>query len=409
MKKPRYQSGQLYISRSGSIRCKYWTTTTDGPKTTRVRKDVFIAQQDDKHFARKNSDGTWVFSNAVLQIRDRLMLDINERQTAFHQKIEVKGITGTGTVYGNIRTIQGFYENVYLPWAMSELRRSTVRSYGQIWRTYLKAHFGKLTFLDYTTVMASRYLTSLAERGLTAKSISHIRAVASCIFSYALAHHGLIPNNPWDSAKSAKKYKKSKPTGFYSVEEATGIIAALGEKHPDWAALIGLCFYTGLRPSEAIAVRWEDFRITNDMWHVQIVRGCVEGDVAETKTADSKQSVPMASQLVDLLTVWHSKSGSRRSGWVFPGKGDKKPVDLRNLGQRELKPAVIDAGFPWHGLYAFRRGLATHLKDLGDVMSAQAMLRHKNPDTTEQHYARLTAADKLRAIKFLESGQTARD
>jgi hypothetical protein len=128
---------------TGSIRCKYWTTVVgeNGNGVQRVRKDVFICEQDDKHFAQKDGDGTWVFSNAVLQIRDRLMLDVNERQTAFHQKIEVKGITGTGAVYGNIRTIQGFYENVYLPWAMSELRRSTVRSYSQIWRTYLKAHF----------------------------------------------------------------------------------------------------------------------------------------------------------------------------------------------------------------------------------------------------------------------------
>lgn len=421
MKKPRYQNGQLYLTPSGSIRCKYWTTvcdstTTDGANTKRIRKDVFIAQQDGRHSAKRDTDGTVTFSASVLQIRDRLMLDVNERQAAFHQKIEVTGLTGTGTIYGNIRTIQGFYENVYLPWAMSELRKSTVRSYSQIWRTYLKGHFGSLTFLDYTTVTASKYLTSLAEKGLTAKSISHIRAVASCIFSYALAHHGLIPSNPWDSAKSAKKYKKSSPTGFYTVQEAIGIIAALSADHPDWAALVGLCFYTGLRPSEAIAVRWEDFRQKNGMWHVSISRGCVEGDVAETKTADSKQSVPMASQLVALLTVWHAKSGQglkKTSGWVFPGERsgrnlalakEGKPIDLRNLGQRKLKQAVRAAGFPWYGLYAFRRGLATHLNSLGDIVAAQSMLRHATPDTTEQFYAKLTAADKLRALKYLEAG-----
>jgi integrase len=79
-------------------------------------------------------------------------------------------------------------------------------------------------------------------------------------------------------------------------------------------------------------------------------------------------------------------------------------MDLRNLCQRQVKPAVKEAGFEWKELYAFRRGLATHLKDLGDVVSAQAILRHKNPDTTESYYAKLTAADRLRAIKFLEAG-----
>jgi integrase len=66
---------------------------------------------------------------------------------------------------------------------------------------------------------------------------------------------------------------------------------------PDWAALMGLCFYAGLRPSEAVAVRWEDFRFRDSMWFVNIARGCVEGRVDDTKTAGSRQSVPVAKQL----------------------------------------------------------------------------------------------------------------
>jgi len=35
-------------------------------------------------------------------------------------------------------------------------------------------------------------------------------------------------------------------------------------------------------------------------------------------------------------------------------------------------------------------------------MSAQAMLRHTSPDTTEHFYAKLLAADRVRAVKYLE-------
>jgi len=173
---------------------------------------------------------------------------------------------------------------------------------------------------------------------------------------------------------------------------------------------MGLCFYAGLRPSEAIAIRWEDFRFKNGIWYINVSRGCVNGTVADTKTEDSKQHVPVAAQLGKLLQAWNQKSYRRKEGWVFPAKKGgiinraEKPMDLRNLCQRHMKPTVIAAGFEWRGLYAFRRGLATHLKDMGDVMGAQAMLRHKNPETTQEYYAKLTAADRLRAIKFLEAG-----
>src|SRR4029077_16915079 len=117
-------------------------------------------------------------------------------------------------------------------------------------------------------------------------------------------------------------------------------------------------------------------------WFVHISRGCVEGSVDTTKTADSKQALPVPVPLQALLMAWNTKSARPKSGWVFPGErrfglapdGDNlkdttNPTDLRNLAQRYLKHAVVDAGFPWYGLYAFRRGLATYLKDL-DIISA---------------------------------------
>jgi integrase len=393
MKRPRRQDGQLYCTPAGAIRLKYWTTVIEDGVTQRKRKDTLLCQQDDKHTAEKRGD-KWVFSNAVLVMKDRLMLEVNDKSDAFHQPVAKP----------NNRTIRGFYENVYLPWAFQELRKSTIRGYSQIWKTHLKAHFGTLTFLDYNTLMASKYLTSLAEKGLTARTIAHIRALASGIFGHALAHHGLIPNNPWENARSARKYTKAPPTEFYTVEQAVAIIEAFKGDHPDWSALIGLCFYAGLRPSEAVAIQWTDFRNRDGQWFLHIARGYVEGAVEDTKTQDSKAAIPVAQQLQDILNLWNLKSGRKKTGWLFSDESGKKPIDLHNLYKRKLVPAVQEEGFPWYGLYAFRRGLATHLNSLGDIVAAQSMLRHAHPDTTEKHYAKLTAGDKIRALKYLEAG-----
>src|SRR5438309_663539 len=245
MKKLRRQEGQLYVAANGSIRMKFWTTVVNGDGAERKRKDILICQQDGEHKAEKRPDGAWVFSDAVLAIRDRLMLTENDKQHAFHR-------TPVQETRLTIHTVAGFWENAYLPWAFDELRRSTIKTYGRIWKTHLRSHFGQTTFLDYSTVRASRYLTSLAERGLASTTISHIRALASQIFSHAIAHYGLLPVNPWDNAKSSKKYQQSEGTEFYTVEEAVAIIEGIAPEHPDWATLMGLCFYAGLRPSEEI-------------------------------------------------------------------------------------------------------------------------------------------------------------
>jgi len=204
MKQPRHQQGQLYIAANGSIRLKFWSTVINGKGAERKRRDVFVCQQDSTHYAEKRADGV-IFNNEVLAIRDRLMLAENDKQRAFH-KTPVHRV--------DIHTIAGFWENVYLPWAWNELRKSTVKCYVHIWKSDLRTHFGEMTFLDYSTVMASRYLTSLAERGLKASTISHIRALASAIFGHAVKHYGLLPTNPWSEAGSSKNNNRQKGKNF---------------------------------------------------------------------------------------------------------------------------------------------------------------------------------------------------
>ena len=376
MKKPRHQDGQLYVSANGAIRLKYWSTVISDNVESRKRKDVLVCQQDDKRTAEKRGDA-WFFSPEVDVIKDALMLTANKQQIAFHAPIEHSSRS-------NSRTIVGFWDNVYIPWAQEQKRTSTLRSYVGIWKAHLKPHFGQATFLEYDTPAASKYLTTLVDRGLSATTISHIKFLASGIWVHA-AQKGIVPQggNPWKEAKPLKKMRQSEETGFYSLEDAVGIIYAVSS-HPDWAALMGLCFYAACRPSEAVAVRWEDFRRDQTgQWFLHVSRGFVDGVIDETKTDGSKSAVPVTRQLADLMSIWNTKSGKKASGWVFPGERSSRsqrlgredhPMDLRNLCQRKLKQAVIAAGFEWKGLYAFRRGMATYINSNVDVVAAQSML-----------------------------------
>jgi integrase len=52
-----------------------------------------------------------------------------------------------------------------------------------------------------------------------------------------------------------------------------------------------------------------------------------------------------------------------------------------------MKPALEAHGLQWHGWHAYRRGLATNLKQMDvDDLTIQAILRHRDVATTRTFY-----------------------
>ncbi|MBZ5542421.1 MAG: tyrosine-type recombinase/integrase [Acidobacteriia bacterium] len=83
--------------------------------------------------------------------------------------------------------------------------------------------------------------------------------------------------------------------------------------------------------------------------------------------------------------------------------GNGRPLDLKNLANRVIKPELEKAKLEWHGWHAFRRELATNLYRLGVAdKSIQAVLRHSNLATTQNSYIKSVPADAVAAMKSLE-------
>jgi len=73
-------------------------------------------------------------------------------------------------------------------------------------------------------------------------------------------------------------------------------------------------------------------------------------------------------------------------GFIFTGSRGAA-LDLENLADRVMKPALTARGLAWHGWHAYRRGLASNLKQMGvDDLTIQAILRHQDVNTTRRFY-----------------------
>ena len=75
-----------------------------------------------------------------------------------------------------------------------------------------------------------------------------------------------------------------------------------------------------------------------------------------------------------------------KHGFIFTGSRGAA-IDLENLADRVVKPALAAHGLKWHGWHAYRRGLASNLKQMGvDDLTIQAILRHQDVSTTRRFY-----------------------
>jgi site-specific recombinase XerD len=88
---------------------------------------------------------------------------------------------------------------------------------------------------------------------------------------------------------------------------------------------------------------------------------------------------------------------------MFPN-GLGGPLDLDNLAARVIKSVLEANGMKWKGWQAYRRSLATNLKELGvEDTTIQCILRHEDVRTTQRFYIKTAPKIAREAMRQLEA------
>src|SRR5271165_2636036 len=126
-----------------------------------------------------------------------------------------------------------------------------------------------------------------------------------------------------------------------TVEQFRLLISHLREPFGTMA-LVCICF--GLRISECLALRWSDVDWLNGLLRVE--RGIVQQIVDDVKTDDSRRTLTIASELLDVLKVWKQMTQfSAPENWIFasPVQIGRLPYSYTGVKQ-ELQRAADVAG-----------------------------------------------------------------
>ncbi len=79
------------------------------------------------------------------------------------------------------------------------------------------------------------------------------------------------------------------------------------------------------------------------------------------------------------------------------------PIDLTNIFDREISPKLEGTGLRWKGWYAFRRGAATILHDIGVPPEVACLVLRNSEEVVKRHYIKLDKEmHKRKAMARLE-------
>lgn len=272
---------------------------------------------------------------------------------------------------------------------------STLHGYRKIVNNILKPKWGPLMIADVTPVALRTWISSM---DCTAKTARNNIGPLHSIFEDAL-NDGLIEANPLDRLALNKILTKTKRKSQYevdpfSLQEITAILDACDGPARN---VFQFAFWSGLRTSELIGLRWKDVDFKAGL--IRVRQAVVVRETKSTKTLAGLRDVLMLPSARAALEAQKQWSALMKHGRVFtcpwtgkPWTGDKQ---IRvNCWAHILKKAEVRYRNP----YQTRHTYASTLLSRGEnpLWVAQQM-GHVDTEMIIKHYGRWIPEHDARA------------
>jgi integrase len=144
-------------------------------------------------------------------------------------------------------------------------------------------------------------------------------------------------------------------------------------------------FFTGMRPNEALALRWDNIDFVRNQ--LLIRKSLSRYGLGEPKTPGSVRTIDMLPDVRNALLAQRPRT-QLRSEFVFPNEHGG-PLDETNFRDRNWRRLLTRAGLAYRPLYHCRHTYAVlELSHGENSLFVARQLGHTTPETTYQRYAR---------------------
>jgi integrase len=266
----------------------------------------------------------------------------------------------------------------------SEARRRSHANDLQI-VTRLKAYFGTRPLRSINPDIVEGYLTQRRKAGnlsrngkaLTNATLNRDLALLKCITRRAVLN-GLLDRNPIEGVRAFKEESRDRTLTQEEYE------ALLRRCSPRLKAVVQLAYWTGMRRSEILGLRWDQ---------VDTRQKVISLEAADTKTRE-KREIPLTEMLVNLLLKTPRTVGSPH---VFNYKG-KRVRNIKTAFRKACRKAEVK-DFRFHDL---RHCAITNLRKAGVNDSVIMSISGHKTYAMFKRYNKIDRKDRLEALRQLE-------
>ena len=279
--------------------------------------------------------------------------------------------------------------------------------------------FAKATRRNYTSTMSfwisvfgNRQLSSITPSDITIALVEHktnkgkllsphsynnYKSVLSSMFRAALGDK-LVQSNPCAGIKKQKLAPAELRINPFEKEEAKNILVYFMSKDEQIHNYFAFQFACGLRPSEAIALKWSDIDFKKRI--VRVVQALVEGEIGDTKTVASVRDVDLTDYALSILAS-QKKHSFLKGDTVFlnpeTGKAWSSPEKLR---RNNWNPCLKKLGILHRSPYNCRHSYASWMLTDGiPIGYVSKQLGHASIATTLAHYAKWMDSGNSEVLK----------
>ncbi|MEO0373030.1 MAG: tyrosine-type recombinase/integrase [Cyanobacteria bacterium P01_A01_bin.17] len=201
----------------------------------------------------------------------------------------------------------------------------------------------------------------------------------------------IVEANPFDGMSAEIKLPKSNTDEMdiepFTREERERIISTFStdQYYSGYTQLIKFLFFTGCRPSEAIALQWK--HIDDYVHFEQAVAHSENGLVLKMglKTQERRR-FRINRQLRDILSAIEPEESYTSEDYLFPSP-EGKFIDVNNFRNRAWKSVLGKCGIPYRKLYQTRHTFVTLCLEAGIDAKDVARLVGNSPEVIYRHYA----------------------
>jgi integrase len=304
-------------------------------------------------------------------------------------------------------TVEQFAKTWWNRYVLASLAQHTQLNYASMLDVHIVPRLGELPLADVNTETIWQLRADMTSAGVGDAAIRKTLVVLQSMLQRAVEWNR-IDANP---AKLVKKPSQTRsrvvrplvPTDVEKIRKAL-----LDDGKQMDATLIAVLAYAGLRPGEALGLRWHDIRNNT----ILVERSVAFGKLKTTKTGKTR-TVKLLKPLADTLTTWRQVSSRNQpTDLVFPSP-DGSPWNLdrtNNWRGRTFADAVSAAGLPPMRPYDLRHSYVSLMIAEGATVIEVASQAGHSPTMALSTYAHLfdehQRADNRPAADLIRDART---